>query len=133
MILVSACLIGVSCRYDGKSSFDIRLVDKLKGINILPVCPEQLGGLTTPRPAADICYGNGLDVLTGQAKVLTIYGQDVTEAFKQGAEQAVFLANTLGVTQCLLKARSPSCGITKQIGVTAAKLLLEGFEIEEIG
>jgi uncharacterized protein YbbK (DUF523 family) len=133
MILVSACLIGLSCRYDGKSNSDIRLIDKLRGANILPVCPEQLGGLTTPRPAADIYYGNGIDVLNGQAKILTIGGQDVTEAFKRGAEQTVFLASTLGVKQCFLKARSPSCGITTQIGVTAAKLLLKGFEIEEVG
>ena len=133
MILVSACLIGLSCRYDGKSNSDIRLIDKLKGTNILPVCPEQLGGLTTPRPAADIYYGNGIDVLNGQARVLTIDGRDVTDAFKKGAEQTVLLANTMGVKQCFLKARSPSCGITAKIGVTAAKLLLEGFEIEEVG
>jgi uncharacterized protein YbbK (DUF523 family) len=133
MILVSACLIGLSCRYDGESRPDVRLIEKLKGACVVPVCPEQLGGLTTPRPAADIYYGNGIDVLNGQARVLTIDGQDVTEAFKQGAEQTFFLANTLGVKHCFLKARSPSCGITAQIGVTAAKLLVEGFEIEEVG
>ncbi|MEA1867271.1 MAG: DUF523 domain-containing protein [Thermodesulfobacteriota bacterium] len=133
MILVSACLIGLSCRYDGESRPDIRLIEKLKGVCVLPVCPEQLGGLATPRPAADISYGNGIDVLNGRAKVFTIEGQDVTEAFKRGAEQTIFLASALGVKQCLLKARSPSCGITAQIGVTAAKLLLAGFEIEEVG
>ncbi|PXF55863.1 MAG: DUF523 domain-containing protein [Deltaproteobacteria bacterium] len=133
MILVSACLIGLSCRYDGESRPDVRLIEKLRGACVVPVCPEQLGGLATPRPAAGIYYGNGMDVLNGQAKVLAINGQDVTEAFKRGAEQTVFLAGALGVKQCFLKARSPSCGITAQIGVTAAKLLLEGFEIEEVG
>ncbi|MGB9496569.1 MAG: DUF523 domain-containing protein [Dissulfuribacterales bacterium] len=132
MVLVSACLIGLSCRYDGKSNRDIRLIDKLRGANVLPVCPEQLGGLTTPRPAADIYYGNGIDVLNGRAKVLNVNGQDVTEAFKRGAEQTAFLAKALGVNQCFLKAGSPSCGITAQIGVTAAKLLLKGFDIKEI-
>jgi uncharacterized protein YbbK (DUF523 family) len=132
VILVSACLIGLSCRYDGRSDPNICLIDKLKGANVLPVCPEQLGGLMTPRPAADIYYGNGIDVLNGQAKVLNIDGQDVTKAFKRGAEQTVFLAGILGVKQCFLKARSPSCGVTAQIGVTAAKLLLKGFDIKEI-
>jgi uncharacterized protein YbbK (DUF523 family) len=133
IVLVSACLIGLSCRYDGKSKPDLGLIDKLRGANVLPVCPEQLGGLTTPRPPADIYYGNGIDVLNGEAKIITIEGQDVTRAFKRGAEQTVFLANTFGVERCILKTKSPSCGINPLIGVTAAKLLLYGFEIEEAG
>ena len=133
MILVSACLIGLSCRYDGESRPDVRLIEKLRGACVVPVCPEQLGGLPTPRPAADIHYGDGFDVLEGYAKVITVDGQDVTEAFKRGAEQTAWLAHNLGVKQCFLKAGSPSCGITSQIGVAATKLLIEGFAIEEVG
>jgi len=133
MVLVSACLIGLSCRYDGKAKPVPELIDRLRGRCILPVCPEQLGGLSTPRPAADIYYGDGIDVLMGRAKVLTIDGEDITKAFKQGANQTLFLAISLGIKQCFLKAKSPSCGITPQIGVTAARLISNGLEIEEIG
>ncbi|NIA08657.1 MAG: DUF523 domain-containing protein [Nitrospiraceae bacterium] len=132
MVLVSACLIGISCRYDGRSKPSPQLIDRLRGRYILPVCPEQLGGLSTPRTPANISYGDGIDVLMGQAKVLTIDGQDVTQAFKRGADQTLFLAVSLGIRQCLLKAKSPSCGVSPQIGVTAARLISEGLEIEEI-
>ncbi len=132
MVLVSACLIGISCRYDGKAKPVPELIDSLRGRSILPVCPEQLGGLSTPRPAASIYYGDGIDVLMGRAKVLTIDGQDVTEAFKRGADQTLFLARSLGIKQCFLKAKSPSCGVTPQVGVTAARLISHGLEIEEI-
>ena len=133
MVLVSACLIGLSCRYDGKAKPVPELIDRLRGKYILPVCPEQLGGLSTPRTPANIYYGDGIDVLMGRAKVLTIDGQDVTKAFKRGAEQTLFLATSLGIKQCFLKAKSPSCGITPQIGVTAARLISDGLEIKEIG
>ncbi len=132
MVLVSACLIGLSCRYDGEARPSHQLINRLRGRYVLPVCPEQLGGLPTPRVPANIHYGDGMDVLIGRARVLTIDGDDVTEAFKRGAEQTVSLAVSLGIKQCFLKAKSPSCGISPQIGVTSARLILEGLDIEEI-
>jgi uncharacterized protein YbbK (DUF523 family) len=104
---------------------------QLVGATWLPVCPEQLGGLPTPRAAADISGGDGYDVLAGKARVVTENGADCTRAFIHGAEQVLFLALSQNIDRAFLKARSPSCGLTGSIGVTAAILRLHDITITE--
>ena len=133
VILVSACLAGIACRYDGASRPVQGLITSLQGSWIVPVCPEQLGGLPTPRPAAEIRNGDGFDVIEGEAAVMTEAGMDVTEHFLRGAEQASLIARKLGGIRCILKSGSPSCGLTPAPGVTAARLLLDGYDVEELG
>lgn len=98
--LVSACLLGAACRYDGGSNPCPRLAAVAALAQLVPVCPEQLGGLPTPRAPAERVDG----------RVLTRDGADVTAAFHRGAEQARRLADFFGARYALLKARSPSCG-----------------------
>lgn len=105
------------------------------------VCPEEEGGLATPRPAAEIRGGDGSDVLDGRARVVTSAGVDVTEAYLQGARIALERAREAGADTAILKARSPSCGRgcvydgtfsrtpTQGDGVTAALLQREGIKV----
>lgn len=144
MILVSACLIGKKCRYDG-GSFEqypelAGLVEKGEAI---PVCPEEMGGLPTPRPPAELVGGDGNDVLRGEARIVREDGTDVTDAFLAGAEAAARIAAAHGVTRAVLKARSPSCGcktvydgsfsdkIIPGQGVTAARLEAMGIRVTD--
>jgi len=134
LYLISSCLMGLCTRYDGKIKHDPACLERLKGKIWIPICPEQLGGLPTPREAADIYGGDGSDVLSGRARVRTKTGEDVTRQFIRGAEQVLTIAKSQPVTTILLKARSPSCGCsTTFCGVTAALLLKHGFKLEEIG
>lgn len=110
-ILVSACLLGVGCRYDGGSCPREAALDLLRRGVALPVCPEQLGGLSTPRPRAEIRGGDGADVLAGRASVVDEEGRDVTGAFLRGAREALRLAGEAGVGRSVLRSRSPSCGV----------------------
>lgn len=130
IVLVSACLAGLCTRYDGQTFASTSCLKRLKKTIWIPVCPEQLGGLPTPRSAADISSGKGLDVLNGTAKVICRDGTDVTEPFISGARQVLDIARRQNVSAVLLKARSPSCGVGKQ-GVTAALLKQHGFHLEE--
>ena len=141
MVLVSACLVGVHCRYDGSDSFNKELLEKLEGTPFVPICPEQLGGLPTPRVPAEIDHGDGHDVLEGEARVINEQGEDVTAHFLQGAQEALRIAVLTGCRRAFLKARSPSCGcgsISRQgeavqgDGVTAALLKRQGIEVTEI-
>ena len=131
IVLVSACLAGLCTRYDGKLRPSPACLEALAGRHWLPVCPEQLGGLPTPRPAADLTGGDGYDVLAGRARVVTEGGQDVTRNFLQGARQCLALAQAQNIRKAYLKARSPSCGMTPRTGVTAALLLQHGIEVIE--
>lgn len=100
MIIVSACLAGMHCRYDGgeKSNEEVmRLVAEGKAI---PLCPEQLGGLTTPRLPCEIVNG----------RVMRKDGVDVTAEFERGARDSLAMARLVGANEAILKAKSPSCG-----------------------
>ncbi len=133
-VLVSACLLGLNTRYDGKVLPKEPVIEALKERYLLiPACPEQLGGLSTPRPAAEILEGDGFSVLSGKARVVNRRGQDVTEAFLRGAREVLRVARFLGIRRAVLKARSPSCGLSPKVGVTAALLLSEGLEVYELG
>lgn len=137
-ILISACLVGVNCRYDGQSCLMAEAMDLIGPEKIVPVCPEQLGGLSTPRSPAEITAGSGEDVLTGRAKVLTRDGGDVTSQFLKGARETVKIAKLCGIRKALLKQESPSCGcgricrgdrLVAGDGVTVALLRREGIEV----
>jgi len=131
-VLISACLLGIECRYDGKSKYN-NLVDKLKDkYNLIPICPEQLGGLPTPRLPSEIVNGDGLNVLTGSAIVKNCKGKDVTLQFLKGAATTIKIAKLLGIKKCFLKAKSPSCGINEKLGVTAAMLIKANIKAIEL-
>ena len=99
-VLVSACLLGVACRYDGQSKAYPLMEELCRRHEVIPVCPEQLGGLPTPRVPAERQGG----------QVVTKTGVDVTAQYRRGAEKTVGLARRLGCTVAVLKERSPSCG-----------------------
>jgi len=130
--LVSACLIGLKTRYDGQVIPSAACLAAVEGGICIPVCPEQLGGLPTPRTAADLVGGDGRDVLAGKARVVTRDGQDVTENFILGARQVLEIARQQEITKVILKTGSPSCGLAPRIGVTAALLQDEGFAVAEM-
>lgn len=141
MFLISACLAGFNCKYNAKNNFNI-IFEKLivKGMAV-PICPEQAGGLPTPRSPAEISDGDGFDVIEGRARVLTVEGEDVTSKFLKGAEETLRLANLVGANKAILKSRSPSCGccniydgtfkgtLKQGKGVSAAYLLKNGIKI----
>ncbi len=109
-VLVSACLLGTRCRYDGNAKPREHIIEKLRGTAFLPVCPEQLGGLPTPRPQQHLVGGDGHAVLAGKARVVNTLGEDVTEPFVAGARETVRLARLFRADVAYLKTRSPSCG-----------------------
>ncbi len=124
MKLCSACLLGINCRYDGKSKSNKKVIELLKKEVLIPICPEQLGGLSTPRKPAE----------QRERKVFTESGEDITENFKKGAEETLKLAKLLNIKEAILKQKSPSCGcgqvhdgtfsgrVVKGDGVTTALL-----------
>ena len=130
--LVSACLMGLKTRYDGKIMPSAVCRKTVQGGVCIPVCPEQLGGLATPRAAADLIGGDGYDVLAGRARVVTRNGLDVTANFIQGARQVLKIARQQDIVKVFLKAGSPSCGLAPLSGVTAAMLQAEGYTIVEM-
>lgn len=142
-VIVSACLLGVNCRYDGGHAYCPEVFDELSQHHFIPVCPEQLGGLPTPRLPARIEGGDGTDVWHGTAKVINQAGEEVTQAFQKGALETLAIAQVAKAKRAILKDRSPSCGsqfiygaegLTKGIGVTAALLAKNGMAVEnELG
>jgi uncharacterized protein YbbK (DUF523 family) len=140
-VLISSCLLGIACRYDGGHSRVEGIVTKAHEIHLIPVCPEQLGGLPTPRAPSNIVDGDGEGVLARHARVVNARGEDVTRAFLKGAQETLNLARMTGATKALLKDGSPSCGLATPycetdtgygLGVTAALLLSAGIEVIEI-
>ncbi|MEM2978022.1 MAG: NAD(P)H-hydrate epimerase [Candidatus Hadarchaeales archaeon] len=124
--LVSACLLGVKCRWDGKAREDEGVKELARRGVLVPVCPEVLGGLGIPRAPMRLT-GKPEEVLEGKAKALREDGRDVTGEMVRGAEEVLRIARTLGIMRALLKEGSPSCG---REGVTAALLRREGLALE---
>lgn len=112
-LLVSACLAGRPCRYDGRAKPDAAIIALVEKGEAIPVCAEVMGGLSTPRPPAEITGGSGRDVLEGTARVLTAAGEDITAEFVAGAQEVAKIARELGAREAILQDRSPSCGCTQ--------------------
>ena len=130
-ILVSACLLGIGCRYDGKHKADPGVLALADRYELIPVCPEIYGGLSTPRIPSE---------RVGD-KVMMKDGRDVTENYQRGAHEAIELCRIYGIRTAILKERSPSCGrgeiydgsftgaLTARDGVTAELLIREGIRV----
>jgi uncharacterized protein YbbK (DUF523 family) len=140
--LISACLCGIDCKYSGENNYNDEVFSIFsKGQGIL-VCPEQLGGLATPRKPCEIVGGSGEEVLQGTARVLNSEGVDLTKEFIKGAEETLKIAKAIDCKKVILKANSPSCGFGKIYsgnfngeliegeGVTAALLRKNGIIVE---
>jgi uncharacterized protein YbbK (DUF523 family)/ribosomal protein S18 acetylase RimI-like enzyme len=110
MEIVSACLVGVACRYNAHCRTDPALALRFAKGDLLPICPELEGGLGLPRPPSEIRGGAGAEVLEGKARVVDSEGGDVTEAFISGARATLAAARAAGASEAFLAANSPSCG-----------------------
>jgi len=142
MKLISACLLGIKCRWDGIDNKNEKALELLKKEVLIPVCPEQLGGLPTPRLRQEIQGGAGKDVLEKRAKVVNENGFDVTDQFIKGAEETLKIANLYQIREFIGKSYSPSCSCSeiydgtffgKSIsgkGVTAELLMRNGIKIK---
>ncbi len=97
---MSACLLGVHCRYNGKGVLDEAVLGLMQDAELIPVCPEVLGGLATPRQPAERVGG----------RVITVDGSDVTDQYQKGANEVLELARLFDCRCAVLKERSPSCG-----------------------
>lgn len=139
-ILVSACLLGLNTRYNRIQKRHDGLLELLKRLDVtpIPVCPEQLAGLPTPRPATRFTRGDGAAVLAGQGMVVNSLQQELSAQFVHGAEQSLLAAELAACRFAILKERSPSCGvhqiyledrIVPGSGVTTAKLRGTGLQV----
>jgi len=115
-LLISACLLGEKCRWDGGDNRLPEIPALAEAYELIPVCPEVLGGLPTPREPSEVRDG----------RVVSRAGEDVTEAFQRGAERVLALAERLDCTAALLKERSPSCGSGRIYDGTFTGTLTEG-------
>lgn len=139
--IVSGCFAGIACRYDQKHCRVEAIQRLVREGKAVPVCPEQMGGLSTPRNPAEIVGGDGEDVLDGNARVIDNHGNDVTEQYLAGARETLAMAQAIGAEEAILKEKSPSCGScmiydgtfsgTKKegIGVTTALLRRHGIRV----
>lgn len=139
-ILVSACLLGLSTRYDGKSKRNEKVLDYLQLHNLLPipVCPEQLAGLPTPRPMTFFTTGNGHDILDDRGCIISTDHRIMNAVFIKGAAETLKVAQLSGCSSALFKDGSPSCGVHRICqagnrvagqGVTTALLQRNGLQI----
>ena len=139
-VIVSACLLGFSCRYDGGTKpLSEEVIERLKrGHLLIPVCPEQLGGLPTPRPKMEINQGDGKEVLKGTAQVIDENGKDTSQALLRGAYQVARYAKEHEIVLAIMKDGSPSCGVytirrrgapVEGIGVTVTLLKRQGVKV----
>jgi len=130
-ILVSACLLGLRCCYNGCNNTDQSVLELREKYILIPVCPEQLGGLQTPRPASFFIQGDGSQTLKGIDNLKNDQNENVSSNFRKGAEDALKICQLLNIKTAILKENSPSCGthhiylkekLTKGMGVTASIL-----------
>lgn len=154
MYMVSACLAGINCRYDGKNTLDERIAELVREGRAIPLCPEVLGGLPTPRESCEIVErvprsdsestrGNEGDGNI-ERRVLGTSGTDHSEAYRKGAEKTLEICRIAGIDTVILQDRSPSCGfgriydgsfsgrLTEGNGVTAELLQLNGIKVINI-
>lgn len=115
-LLVSACLLGIDCKYNGKNNKNDKVIELLKDYDLIPVCPEIMGGLTTPRTPAEI---NGDEVITRD-------GKNVTKQYQKGAEETLKIAELYNCQRAILKEKSPSCGCGRIYDGTFTGTLIDG-------
>lgn len=115
-ILISACLLGVNCRYNGEGQIMPNTDRLMKKYNLVPICPEIYGGLSTPRDPSEIKNG----------RVISKSGKDLTEYFERGAQEILVLAKLYNCKYAILKERSPSCGYKKIYDGTFSGKIIDG-------
>ena len=122
-VLVSACLLGKNCRFNGRHSY----MPELENLNVewVPVCPEEAGGLGTPRPAAEM-QGSAESILNGDGSIITNNGKDITRKFIQGAEGSFEKGLNSEADYAILKSHSPSCGIGEIYDGSFTNSLIDG-------
>ncbi|MHB9149729.1 MAG: 2-thiouracil desulfurase family protein [Thermoleophilia bacterium] len=123
-LVVSACLLGLCTRLDGGHNRSEAVLELAARFNVVPICPEQLGGLPTPRPPAEIQGTPSAD--EEHMVVRTREGTDVSDQFRRGAEAALAVARLVGARSAVLKARSPSCGVDETYDGTFSHTLRPG-------
>jgi len=139
-ILVSSCLLGLKTRYDGSDNYSQPVIDYIRKNRLtpIPVCPEQLAGLSTPRSKCWFSRGDGEAVLSGNGELSNEEGKDVTESFLFGADETLKIALLTDCKMAILQQRSPSCGSQKiylndelvdGVGVTTALLKKNGLKV----
>jgi len=126
MIIISACLVGVNCKYNGGNNYNEHSALLAAKCSAIPICPEQLGGCPTPRLPCEIFGGTGADVLNGNARVINEEGDDVTSKFINGAVESLKIAKLAGAKKAVLKTKSPSCGHGRIYDGTFSNKLIEG-------
>ena len=142
IILVSACLIGIDCNYKGENNLESWVLDLCNSYSVIPVCPEQLGGLTTPRLPSELKHGDGKSIWAKkEGCVINSKGEEFTPQFIFGAKQIIKMSRILEIRHAIMKDKSPSCGVfnifdgsfsgklIQGMGVTAAGLYYEGIKI----
>lgn len=144
MIVVSACLAGKKCRYDGSAKPNNEVLELIRDKRAVCACPEAMAGLKIPRSPAEIRGGDGFSVLRGEADVYNKEGRCVTQEFLSGARRFLAYVQKNGACEVWLKAKSPSCGVGKIYdgmfrgtlrngsGVTCALLIKHGIKVVEI-
>ena len=120
MILISACLVGINCKYNGSNNYNKKVFELVKNGKAIPLCPEQLGGLMTPRVPSEIKY------IDGKRYVINSNGDDVTLEFEKGANEVMKFVKAMGINKAILQMRSPSCGIGKIYSGNFDKKLVDG-------
>ncbi|MCX6809622.1 MAG: DUF523 domain-containing protein [Candidatus Berkelbacteria bacterium] len=144
MKIISACLLGVNCRFNGKNKFSPKAKHVFDGGEVILICPEMLINLGIPREACEIVGGDGFDVLEGKARVVSKSGKDFTQLYLDAAQKASAMIENLGITKAYLKSGSPTCGAgtiyngdftgekKNGFGVFSALLKNNGIELVEI-
>ncbi len=136
--LISACLCGIPCRYDGKSAKDEKMEKLVRSGQAIAFCPEVLGGLSIPRDSAEIIRGEGKDVIDGTASVISRKGEDLSPFFLHGAVASLNVARKFKIRKVWMKNNSPSCGCgwikrngrgVKGDGVTTALFKRAGVKV----
>ncbi|WP_321370746.1 DUF523 domain-containing protein [uncultured Desulfuromusa sp.] len=139
-ILVSSCLLGLKTRYDGTDNYSQAVVDFIKNNQLtpIPVCPEQLAGLSTPRPKCWFSIGDGDSVLDASGKLIDEHGEDLTSVFLHGARECLKIVEMTNCKHAILQQRSPSCGsqsiylnekLVQGVGITTAMLKKSGIKV----
>ncbi|ACD52741.1 DUF523 domain-containing protein [Clostridium botulinum] len=140
MYIISACLCGVNCKYSGENNLNEKCAELFRKGKAILVCPEQLGGLSTPRTPVEL-KNSAEDILDGHGVAITKDGLDVTNQFIKGAYETLKIAKEVNATKAILKEKSPSCGVNKiydgsfqgnkidGMGLTAYLLQKEGIEV----